>query len=134
MYRKAILFNDASVAAEILETKDPRQQRALGRKVSDFDEETWIRNRSLIVEDGSYWKFKRDPSVLLATGERELVEASPRDKVWGIGRGAAAAEAQALQGRRGDWGLNLLGKALMVARERLRREGGGRETGVAEGG
>jgi len=54
---------------------------------------------------------------LLATGEREIVEASPMDKIWGIGFGWKNAEK-----RRAHWGLNLLGKALMKARDRLRAE------------
>ncbi|KAI0543701.1 hypothetical protein F4679DRAFT_90377 [Xylaria curta] len=55
--------------------------------------------------------------VLLATGTRELVEASPFDRIWGIGFGAKDAG-----NRRGKWGLNLLGKCLMEVREEFRRE------------
>lgn len=55
---------------------------------------------------------------LLATGTRDLVEASPRDRIWGIGFGWKNAEKQ-----RQRWGLNLLGKALVEVRERLRGEG-----------
>lgn len=117
MYHKAILFNDATIASEILHTSDPRAQRALGRAVADFDEATWCEARSRIVEEGNYWKFKSDPAVLLDSGERELVEASPRDRVWGVGFGAVRAPAE-----RARWGLNLLGKALMETRTRLREE------------
>lgn len=131
MYQKAILFNDTAIAEEILETSDPRTQRALGRAVKDFDEATWCARRSGIVEEGNYWKFKNDPSVLLASGERELVEASPRDRVWGVGFGAVRAPTT-----RQRWGLNLLGKALMETRRRIRegREGGegGEGGGVGE--
>lgn len=76
-----------------------------------------------IVEEGNYWKFtcskereqlKKD---LLATGDRELVEASPYDQIWGIGFAAAKAEAN-----RETWGENLLGVALMNVRRRLREE------------
>ena len=45
--------------------------------------------------------------MLLQTGEKELVEASPRDRIWGIGFRAEEAE-----GRRGEWGENLLGRCL----------------------
>lgn len=54
---------------------------------------------------------------LLATGERELVEASPMDRIWGVGFGAREAGAN-----RHRWGQNLLGKALMEVRKRLREE------------
>lgn len=53
----------------------------------------------------------------METGERELVEASPRDRVWGIGFEAGWAEEQ-----RGAWGMNLLGRALMTVREEIRGE------------
>jgi ribA/ribD-fused uncharacterized protein len=77
------------------------------------------------VEDGNYYKFTvaEDAAglraLLLATGERELVEASPRDRIWGVG---FKAENAGVNRRR--WGQNLLGKALMGVRARLREEGG----------
>ena len=52
--------------------------------------------------------------MLLETGERELVEASPRDRVWGVGFGAKNAEKN-----RNRWGRNLLGLALIKVREEL---------------
>ncbi|PWW76583.1 DUF1768-domain-containing protein [Tuber magnatum] len=118
MYSKALLFNDPDTAAEIMKTTNPSTQRTLGRKVQNFDNVTWAKNRSRIVEEGSYWKFKKDPSRLLETGDREIVEASPRDRIWGIGFGPKNADV----GKRDKWGMNLLGKALMEARDRLRGE------------
>ncbi|KAI5845273.1 hypothetical protein DFP73DRAFT_477018 [Morchella snyderi] len=134
MHQKALLFNDPAIAAEILATTDPRLQRSLGRSVKDFDEGVWVANRSRIVEEGSYYKFIGDPAALLGTGERELVEASPRDAVWGIGRGAVRGALEDREGRRSGWGSNLLGKALMRARGRIRaeKEAAADETG-AEG-
>lgn len=44
-------------------------------------------------------------------------QASPRDRIWGIGFGRERAESQ-----RARWGLNLLGKALMRVRDRLKTE------------
>lgn len=121
MYQKALLFDDTSIASEILTTTDPRTQKALGRAVKGFDEETWCAQRCRIVAEGNYWKFMEDEEgrrVLLGTGEREIVEASPRDRVWGVGFGEARAGKE-----RGRWGLNLLGKALEEVRERIRGEG-----------
>lgn len=57
--------------------------------------------------------------MLLDTGDRELVEASPVDRIWGVGFGEDVAE-----GRREEWGLNLLGKCLERAREMIREEEG----------
>lgn len=130
MHQKALLFGDAPIAAKILQTTSPKEQKSLGRKVKNFKESTWSLHRSRIVEEGSYLKFKYGADKgqleskgltlkarLLQTGERELVEASPMDRVWGIGFTERWAEE-----RRGEWGLNLLGKALAKARERLRTE------------
>jgi ribA/ribD-fused uncharacterized protein len=131
MYQKALLFNDHMIAQAILETTVPKDQKALGRKVSNFDEQTWLANRERIVEEGNYYKFlygkgegegkEGEPpglkNKLLATGDRELVEASPMDRIWGIGFGAKNAEA-----RRNRWGMNLLGKAIMKARDTIRAE------------
>ena len=130
MYRKAILFNDPENASAILETSIPAEQKALGRAVQGFDEKILNKNRCLIVEEGNYWKFKNGKDEgelkgeglslrdrLLGTGEREIVEASPFDKIWGIGFAEKNAEK-----KRKYWGLNLLGKALVKARERLRAD------------
>jgi ribA/ribD-fused uncharacterized protein len=70
--------------------------------------------------EGNYLKYSQDEELkqkLLATGERELVEASPRDRIWGVGFEAKYAGAN-----RREWGLNLLGKVLMETRERLVKE------------
>jgi ribA/ribD-fused uncharacterized protein len=90
MHQKAVLFSDYEVAAQILKTTAPKEQKALGRKVRNFTQEVWEANRERIVEEGSYFKFKygkdegdgkedgiRLKAKLLGTGERELVEASP---------------------------------------------------------
>jgi ribA/ribD-fused uncharacterized protein len=75
------------------------------------------------VVAGSVHKFGQDPALrahLLGTGSRVLVEASPRDRIWGIGLTAdddRAARPQLWQG------LNLLGFALMEARQRLTGDG-----------
>ena len=124
MYQKALLFSDPSTGAKILATTSPKEQKALGRQVQNFDNDVWLENRERIVGDGSYWKFVNSlkegedlKGMLMGTGDRELVEASPMDKIWGIGFGEKNAESQ-----RARWGLNLLGKALMRARERIREE------------
>lgn len=80
-------------------------------------------DKSSIVEEGNYHKFTKAKESsqmaqsLLDTGDRELVEASPTDRIWGVGFGAAHAGEH-----RGEWGENRLGKALMSVRARLREE------------
>ena len=123
MYRKAILFDDTDTAAKILREPEPRKQKALGRKVKNFDHKLWDEHKSNVVEEGNWWKFTGAKqgnleTLLRETGERELVEASPFDRIWGVGFAAANAEE-----RRQEWGENLLGKALMRVRERLKEDG-----------
>jgi ribA/ribD-fused uncharacterized protein len=124
MHRKALLF--AGPSHEITQEIGagwkihPRELRNLGRKIPNFSDEVWKENRFAIVVEGSYLKFSQNEELrqkLLETGDRELVEASPRDRIWGVGFGAKNAGAS-----RHKWGLNLLGKALMEARERLVNE------------
>ncbi|KAF2724549.1 DUF1768-domain-containing protein [Polychaeton citri CBS 116435] len=124
MIQKARLFGDEEVAQAMMETTVPAEHQALGRKAKGFDRKKWDENKSRIVEEGNYHKFtatKGKPDMLkwlLATGDRELVEASPTDRIWGVGFAAATAE-----GNRKDWGENLLGEAIARVRDKLRKEG-----------
>lgn len=120
MAGKARLFGDAEALAEILSETDPAKVKKLGRTVRGFDEARWEEARSELVTRGNVEKFSQDPKLrgfLLNTGDAILVEASPYDTVWGIGLRAEDARAKDPT----TWqGLNLLGFALMRARERLR--------------
>ncbi len=120
MAGKARLFGDAEAERRILAAEHPSQAKNAGRLVRGFDEEIWARERFGIVVSGSVHKFGSDEGLrgfLLGTGERVLVEASPVDRVWGIG--LAANDDAAMDPER--WrGPNLLGFALMEARDRLR--------------
>lgn len=119
MAGKARLFGDGDALARILAAGHPRQAKSLGRRVRGFDEAEWTRHRWGLVVAGNVAKFGQHPELgswLLGTGARVLVEASPVDRVWGIG--LAADDERAADPAR--WrGLNLLGFALMEARERL---------------
>jgi ribA/ribD-fused uncharacterized protein len=119
MAAKARLFEDREAEQRALAAGSPAEAKKEGRLVRGFDETTWERERFRIVVEGSVHKFASDPalsSFLLGTGSKVLVEASPMDRVWGIGL-AANDEAASHPER---WrGLNLLGFALMQARERL---------------
>ena len=115
MVRKALLFNDPAMAREILAATDLAEVRALGRRVQNFEEKTWVKNREEIVLQGNLLKFGQNEELkkaLLATGTKRLVEASPKDRIWGVGFGEKNALAQ-----KARWGLNLLGIALERTRE-----------------
>ncbi|MEU1819603.1 NADAR family protein [Streptomyces roseifaciens] len=119
MAGKARLFADAEAEAEAIAASHPKQAKDAGRKVRGFDEETWRQHRFELVVEGSVHKFAQDAALsayLLGTGERVLVEASPLDRVWGIGLAADDERSQDPARWQGD---NLLGFALMEARQRL---------------
>ncbi|MEU5878430.1 NADAR family protein [Spirillospora sp. NPDC047279] len=119
MAGKARLFGDDAALARVLDASSPAKAKAVGREIRGFDEEAWTAGRFEIVAAGNVAKFGAHPELedyLLGTGTRVLVEASPRDRIWGIG--LAAADERAEDPHR--WrGLNLLGFALMEARARL---------------
>ncbi|UJA10774.1 NADAR family protein [Streptomyces collinus] len=119
MAGKARLFGDAEAERRILAAAHPAEAKKAGRLVRGFDEAVWRRERFRVVVEGSVHKFASDEELrvfLLNTGDRVLVEASPVDRVWGIG---LAADDEAASHPERWHGPNLLGFALMEARERL---------------
>jgi len=122
MAGKARLFADAEAEHRIVAAGHPSQAKKAGRLVRGFDDAVWQRERFGIVVEGSVHKFAAHPELrefLLSTGDRVLVEASPVDRIWGIGLTATDEAATDPERWRGP---NLLGFALMEARERLRGE------------
>lgn len=119
MAEKAKLFGDQEIRETILAAPHPGAAKKLGRQVRRFDQELWDEHRFAIVTKGNLAKFSQDKDLkdyLLGTGTRILVEASPRDKIWGIGmdkRDPRASQPHRWQGK------NLLGFALMAVREQL---------------
>ncbi|MFE4975632.1 NADAR family protein [Kitasatospora sp. NPDC056651] len=119
MAGKARMFGDEEIVRQVLAARTPAEAKKLGRLVKDFDGDTWEAGRFELVVAGNVAKFGQDEtlrSYLLGTGERVLVEASPLDRIWGIGLAADDIRSQ----QPTEWrGLNLLGFALMEARARL---------------
>ena len=122
MHQKALLFGDKETAKKIMDAKDPHTQKHLGREVKNFNNEKWINNRERIVYEGNYAKFTQNKDlydILMQTGDKTLVEASPVDKVWGIG----LAEDDPNSQDETKWkGLNLLGKVLTKLKEDLKEK------------
>lgn len=116
MYHKAIIFLDIDSAKKIMSTNDVRKIKELGRQVSDFNEEIWKYYRSKIVFEGNKAKFEQNETLkkeLLRTKGTTIVEASPYDKIWGIGLKSDDIKSQS----RKTWeGLNLLGEILTKLR------------------
>lgn len=119
MAEKARLFEDREALDAILVSPSPREAKAWGRKVRGFEAARWEAHRNETVVRGNVEKFGQNEDIrkfLLDTGDRILVEASPYDRVWGIG--LRATDPRALDPR--TWrGANLLGFALGEARVRL---------------
>jgi ribA/ribD-fused uncharacterized protein len=120
MAQKARLFGDVDAFARILAAAHPAEAKKLGRQVKGFDERIWREHRFDIVVRGNLAKFAQSEPLqefLLGTLDQVLVEASPTDRVWGIG----LAESDRRSSRPQMWpGLNLLGFALMEVRDSLR--------------
>ena len=112
MYKKAELFKDGQTAMKILATNDVKKIKQLGREVKNFDESTWDFHKFDIVVDGNCYKFTQNSSLkkdLMKYETHIFVEASPHDRIWGIG--LHFDDADALDSTK--WrGQNLLGKAL----------------------
>jgi ribA/ribD-fused uncharacterized protein len=119
MYAKAKLFDDETSAAKILATTDPMTQKKIGRKVADFILNKWVARRELIVFVGCREKFAQCHelrSALLASAPTVLVEASPHDRIWGVGLG----ERDPRLTDESQWrGQHLLGITLMKVRDTL---------------
>ncbi|MFQ6331833.1 NADAR family protein [Nocardia sp. CWNU-33] len=120
MWGKAMLFGDTDTADRVVAARHPKQAKELGRQVRGFNDIIWAAQRFDIVVAGSVAKFGQHEQLkqyLLGTGDRVLVEASPVDRIWGIGLAADDPRAE----NPAHWrGLNLLGFALMAARDELR--------------
>lgn len=122
MYRKAVLFNDAVAAREILSTDNVGKIKALGRSVQGYDDVIWNGVRQIVVYEGLLEKFRQNDELkakLLATQNHILAECAVQDNIWGIGLSMK-------DDRRFDlvqWqGQNLLGFSLMQVRDTLKEE------------
>ncbi|EAD7948494.1 NADAR family protein [Listeria monocytogenes] len=119
MAEKAKLFNDMEMREKILAAKHPKQAKDFGRLISGFQEDIWRKNRFNIVMRANQAKFSQNEELkkfLMQTKNRILVEASPVDKIWGIGM---ATDNKKVENPLYWKGLNLLGFALMAVRDEL---------------
>jgi ribA/ribD-fused uncharacterized protein len=121
MYKKAILFEDYETAEKILAESSPREQKKLGRNVKNFDPEFWDGIKKEVVYVGNKLKFTQNPHLLekLLEHDGTFVEASPFDKIWGVG--LAEDNPDILD--RAKWkGENLLGQILTELKDELKNK------------
>ena len=119
MVGKARLFQDEEIAQRMFTKTSPKDAKMLGRQVKNFDPEIWDKHKYAIVCKGNWLKFSQNAELsdfLIKTGNKVLVEASPVDRIWGIGMAETDAEILYPQKWRGE---NLLGFALMEVRDEL---------------
>jgi ribA/ribD-fused uncharacterized protein len=119
MAEKARLFGDNESEVKAIKASSPGEAKKIGRSVKGFNEARWLKNRFSIVVAGNLAKFGQNEELkkfILGTNNRVLVEASPLDKIWGIGMAADDQRSENPALWKGD---NLLGFALMKVRERL---------------
>lgn len=120
MLCKASLMGDEKTFARVAAAQTPAEAKRLGRVVEPWDENRWQMHVCDIARHVALAKFAGVPGLrerLLATGERLMAEAAPNDSVWGIGLARKDPDARC------PWkwkGANVLGWALMQAREELR--------------
>ncbi|MBU5353473.1 NADAR family protein [Paenibacillus barcinonensis] len=119
MHQKALLFGDQKIAEQIMSTNSASVQKKLGRQVKGFDQTVWEAECQRIVYEGNQAKFTQNEELLaalLATRGTTLVEASPDDRIWGVG----LAEENPRIHNRSTWrGTNWLGEILTRLREEI---------------
>jgi len=120
MAQKALLFNDTKSHDKIMATRSPKDHQSLGRTVANYNQAIWDANKYNIVLTGNRARFSQSKEcreLLLTTGNKEVVEASPYDGVWGIKLGENDPRALNENTWRGE---NLLGKILTQVRDELK--------------
>jgi ribA/ribD-fused uncharacterized protein len=119
MLLKAKEFGDHRAFENILQSANPKNQKAFGREVKNFNPEQWEKVTLEYVTQLSFSKYSQTKlwaDTLISTEGYTIVEASPYDRVWGIGMAASHPDIL----NRQKWrGRNKLGKAIMAARQKL---------------
>jgi ribA/ribD-fused uncharacterized protein len=122
MFSKAMTFEDFDTARKIMSETSPSKIKALGRQVKNFNDDIWCRVREDVAYTGLLAKYSQNEKLktaILQTGNREIVEASPRDRIWGIGLGENDEHIE----DKTKWkGGNILGKVLMRVRDHIMSE------------
>lgn len=121
MFEKARLFDDHVMGQKILDASHPSDHKRLGQHVRGFVQSDWDRHKIDIVYRGNLAKFSQNSGLrkkLLATTNDLLVEANPKDIIWGAG----LSEGDPKISNPDQWqGENHLGEILMRVRDDLQK-------------
>jgi ribA/ribD-fused uncharacterized protein len=119
MAEKARLFEDSVTWEKIIAAPNPSTAKQLSREIQGFDQKAWNKAKFEVVVCGNLHKFSQDKQLrtfLLGTAPRVLVGTTSVDSLWGIGLASTDVRTRNPE----EWkGQNLLGFALMEARQRL---------------
>lgn len=118
MYCKAAFFEDWEIAEKIYKAESPKEAKKLGRKVRNFEESEWAQVSKAYMEWVLRCKFDQHPEMKakLLSPEYDgkvFVEASPYDRIWGIGYQEDAKPEEFPE----KWGENRLGNLLTELRK-----------------
>jgi ribA/ribD-fused uncharacterized protein len=119
MAAKALLFYDIDVYEAIMRETNPKEHKALGRKVRDFDPTLWDLVAQELVYRGNLAKFSQNEDLrqyLIGTQDRHIVEGAHYDPVWGV---KLAYDDPLIEDEANWQGTNWLGKVLMRVRDVL---------------
>jgi len=117
--KKAEFAGDEASKAKILSANTPAECKKIGKHINVSRNE-WFKEETSIMKRGLQEKFTQNATVkefLLATGDKTLLEASPSDRFWGIGKGLRdVASSDQVTWR----GKNKLGEMLMELRTQMK--------------
>ena len=120
MYNKCLMFDPTNqiLINKILNENSASKIKQYGRKVGNYNEQIWSKQRYNIMFTALKLKFSQNQDIkqkLIMTGNKTLYEASKYDKIWGIGFYAN----DVIKINKNKYGNNLLGKALIQVRQEL---------------
>lgn len=112
MYFKALYFKDFDTAKQITKTSKPYEAKKLGRLIKNYDDNRWnsIRDRFMLETlRYKYLSCEEFKSFIKENENKVFVEASPYDKIWGVG----LSENDTKINNSNNWkGENRLGKCI----------------------
>lgn len=120
MIMKAVIMGDMTAVDEMIETTMPGNLKAMGRKITNYDQKRWDSLKEQVVFRGNYLKFSTNIELkeLLRSFSpfTTFAEGSSWDSIWGIGLDIDDSRADSIE----NWkGQNLLGRAISKVRWKM---------------